>query len=700
MGQPLPYLPVVQPGESPLSFLRRGALGNGHHSALRFAFSINGALDHSKSAMGTLARNPALFHETCKKMGISDDQINAVAYSRIGKGERDKIKWKGLSIPLDHLQFQETRICVTCYLEQGYALADWDHVATMACAKHRVLLDDSCPCCGSQWAPELDPLACGCSYEQIAKSQLPCSEEVATAMQHIIDSRDQDSLKMMGHLWHSIQSWIEIGVELTKSDIAISLSEMSKGEWPKCFSNRNGDRLHPRVALAPLLGIRDSSSQKVTKALLGREMPPLYASRLNEIQWPAVVAQSVLGIGRVPFKKIVDGGHITLLEKGLYPASTINELLWAVAGKSSPDSPMQPASIYRSGQHRKSLATLITMIKAGGISSFSCPPLGGLADLHCELDGQPPVESTLGFNIQEAATFLGTNSESVRQAIKLGLIPAIKNGSSEKAVQWIILKPALDEFNAKFMFASAVARQHNTSVTTIASRFRSAGLVPSSGPDIDGGVSYLFHREDLANINISQVLSAPYKSPAGRKKHSTGPIAPLDGFQSSQEAAEHLGISVRQLREVVRRDWITPTTGTKRKWAFYRDSVLNLKKHLDENFLTLTKAAKHLNQTPAQFRKTWISTATVRSHVFADQVLIERADFDRVRLLWEEVGSASSISADLNRERWLCPNLTKMGQLPVITHLGTGSNSVRLYKRTTSVLGRYALPDPDGVNAG
>lgn len=693
MTRRLPFTPLAQPGESPLSVLRRGALGNGHRSTIRFAFSVNATLDHSPTALGTLARNCDVFHATCRGMGLSEQELVSVSYRRTGRGARDDILWRGLAVRPGDLQFRRTKLCLACYLERGYALAEWDHAAALACPKHQVLLDDACPCCGAPWTPGSDPLACGCSPDEMAARQQPCTERTASTMKRIIDAGDQEGLNTIGRLLSATRLWSALGMPLTKADVADALADLSQGKWPALPTQEDGVILHPRVALAPLLAAPEVDCLNTARTLLSQAMPCVRVERLAEVGWSASVAQKVLGIGRMAFRKLIEARHIEAADTGRFSASSINELLWLVAGASDPTHPMLPLQALRGGRHRKSLAALISMIKSGKLVAFHSGTQAGLSGLRCAVDEPPASAIPEGMGISDAASRLGTNEESLRRAIKLRLIPATK-GTRTSAVQWTIQVPALEGFESNYVFASAIARQHGASVTTIASRLRSAGLVPVSGPGIDGGATFIFRRGDLDGVDLASVLSSAYHSPAGRKKRVDTPSSTALDQQTGRDAARALGISMRKLREVVRQGWLSPSPEVSRRQMFDHKAVGELKQRLDCDFIPLVEAARQLGQTVAQFRKTWITTGVVPCHNFADQRLVERADVDRVRAIWSEAGSASSIGDDLGRRRWLCQNLTKMGHLSEVAHLGSGSQTVRLFPRSAPLLQHYAPTDP------
>lgn len=693
MERRFPFTPLAQPGEAPLSVLRRGAIGNGHRSTLRYAFSVNPSLDHSMGTLGKLARNPHTYFETCEGIGLARNEVAAIAYDRAGRGKQDDVLWMGLSVRLDCLEFRRSKLCLACYQENGYASASWDHVASLACSKHRVLLDDSCPCCGAPWTPDGDPFACGCTREMMVALQRPCSERVATLMDHIIDTQDQAALTMLGHFWHLSEYWNEIGLTLAKAEVAEALAELIMGDWPTFAPDDIGDVLHPRVALAPLLSMRDRRCRKIAAELLAKRMPVIHATRLDDVLWPAATVQSVLNIGRVPFDKLVADQHIVPVEDGRYSAAAVNDLLsYVIAGSKSQHVGL-PLDKLRGGQRRQSLAELIGMIKMKEIKAYSCPPQGGLADLRCVPKEPSPPAAFDGITLHEAAFRLGTNFESVRGVIRLKLLHATK-GTALSAVQWGIREPSIAEFDEKFVFASAIAKRHGAAVTTVSSRLRSAGLRPVSGPGIDGGVTFLFMRDDVERIDLHQVLTQSYQSPAGRKRRADGESSRMIELLSSSEVARELGVSVRQLRDIVQHGWIAPIAIISRRQAFDPGAVRALQHRLDKDFLPIANAARRLGQTEAQFWKTWISTGVMRCHRFSRRAVIERVDLERAEVIWREAGSASSIAATLNRERWLCQNLMKMGQLPAAEMLGHGSKSVRLYKRDAPALSNYMIIKP------
>ncbi len=686
----LPFMPTPQDGESPLSVIRRGATGNHHASTLRFAYAINPALDHSLAALGAVARSPEWLGSTFEAMGLSHADTTRVSYRRIGRARVDDVEWNGLRVGVGDLQYRRSKICVACYLEDGFASSQWDHVAAMACARHQVLLGDACPCCATAWTPLIDPLACGCDPRQMAARQQQCGHEVASVLDRIIRSADQSGLRVLSAMWSVLQWWRALGIRLSKAASATALCNLSASRWPvapDAEAHVQAVVVHPRVALAPLLASSCRVTSDATRNLLQFQALKLASECLDNAWWPSTKAMAVLGTNRVPFKKLVQAGHLTRREDGRYSVAAINDLLWRVNGCREADVPMKPLSAHRAGPDPTSLASLITEISHGTITSYYCPIDTGLDGLRCV-----PVKRTAPtveiFGLRDVARRLGTNTESVRCAIRLGWLEGVK-GTSRSAVEWNISHASLQAFEDRYVFASAVAREHRVSSQTIASRLRSAGMVPVSGPDADGGITYVFDRKQMVQIDIGSVLKGSYRSPGGRKRG--GGQVKQSGMLTSYEAAMVLGISVRQLREVMRVGWITSSKLVNRRKAYDAADVHELKRSLDQDFVSLAMAATKMGQSVPEFRRTWIYTGTISAQRFADRALISCEDLSRIRDIWLDSGTSTSIGRTLNRRRWLCPNLQKMEQIPPPTIVGTGATKVRLYARKTQALCKYNM---------
>lgn len=690
---PLLFTPKAQPGESPLSVLRRGALGNGHRSTLRFAYALNASLDHSPTALGTLARNPDIFRETCQSMGLMEDEIGQVSYQRAGAAREDDLVWQGLRVRVGDLQFQRSKLCMACYQELGYARAEWDHVSAIACARHGVLLDDACPCCSAPWTYLEDPHICGCATEKVTQAQQPCDTKAATLLSRIIETADQPGIQLLGKLRAVVDTWVQFGLQLSKAMIADALSALYSGYWPAPLENSAAglaDSLHPRVALASLVADENPKHRRHAHLLLKRRAPAFPVSVHNDLQWPATTAAAVLGIGRVPFDKLIADGHLAIDQQKRVSALAVNALLQQIASTGYPSMVGTPLQNWRSGRQRQSLSCLIADIKAGVVEGTGCGAIKGLDGLHHSAQSRITANLTDDLTtIADAALRLHTNTESVRGVIHAGLLPA-RQGTPGSGVRWSIDPAGLVAFDHNYVFASALAKQYLASRTTLASRLRSVGLSPVSGPGIDGGFTYLFRRDDLRPIDMATVLTGPYQSPAGRKMKSVSTTTKSSVFTAS-ELATLLNVQNRQLRQLIRDRWIEPLNVQARTLSFDRATATSLAERLAADYREISIAAKTTAQTVPAFRRTWIMTGFARVNRFGNRELITVADLERIESIWIEARSSSAIGSELGRTRSLCPNLQKMGELKPIRILGSGNKKIRLYPRNAEPLSRFQI---------
>lgn len=292
------------------------------------------------------------------------------------------------------------------------------------------------------------------------------------------------------------------------------------------------------------------------------------------------------------------------------------------------------------------------------------------------------------YTISTAARHLGTNSESLRGLIHAGLLPANK-GASGSAVTWVITAEQLFAFEREFVFGSALAAAIGASATTFSSRLRSHGFRPVSGPGIDSGVTFVFRRCDLEGVDLVEVATTPYRSPAGRKRLADRPYA--ESILSTRDCAQALGIPARLVRSVVHEGWLSPRNPDARYLTFNADVVYTLADRIRGHYRTAATVARSLGQSDREFRATWLDTGHVCAQRFAGSVILTGADAMRIESLWATSGTSSAIGRAIGRQRWLCANLRKLDLLTPHLTLGSGAGKVHLYRRDDPAFAAYRL---------
>jgi hypothetical protein len=483
-----------------------------------------------------------------------------------------------------------------------------------------------------------------------------------------------------------------MGLNASRSSTAEALAQLHAGRWPALYRVESDGRnqiVHPRLALAPLLARDDTQWTQLARDLLAKSPPPMPARNLTMAKCPASTAMAALGIGRVPYAKLIYDGHLVPDSRNCVSTGAVNALLWAIAPIDFGTVVRDTWVRLRSGHHRASLSSVASAIKAGRKSSEQADAEAEAASLGlASIISSNSPQNSQGFTLATAAVELRTNTESIRAAIRVGLLTARK-GSRESAVQWVIDPSSLDVFHRNFIFASALAANYGAARTTLSSRLRSAGLDAISGPGIDGGVTYVFRRAELAELDLIGILNQPYRSPAGRKKQAES--VRLAETLSRRAAAAMLGLNGRELRKAIADGWISPISTSPTHWGFEPNRITELQGRLRDCYRDLSDAAKPTGQSVPEFRRTWIDTGFAAVRRFGTRLLIEATDLDRIVAIWNEAATSTAIGRGLSRGRWLCPNLQKMGMLQPVIILGSGNRRVRLYSRTAVELKRYDL---------
>jgi len=658
---PLPFVPKAQRNESPISLLRRSAHGNGYSNLLALLHSLSPSIDHSNGMIGYVARNPSLYSMLCEELGIADNCRQEVSYHRTGNGREDNVIWQGLEVNISDLQFGMEKICIPCYLERGYTVADWDHFAALGCPEHQVFLDSCCPVCKTPWRYEQGPLTCGCDAASVLSTLRPIQKSRANLLPDIVKNKRQGELFVLSHFRRLVDWWSELDTHLSQAELSEYLYHLMKGKWPE---SERKNAVHPRIILLPLLSANDRGTQLLLNKLLENRSSDFISLNMDSIAISRKDTQLLLGVSRARFENFIKEGVVNRDDLG-FPLQQINKLL--LTSKWLPFSPEKEKLLKKS----RAVAThysLAMMIKQESQNA-----------LPSALTSDEPLSSHYSqsiLTIKEATHLLQTNAESLRHLIKTGLIRATK-GTHKSAVQWAIKIEDIQAFDEEYVFASSIARKINLPVTTTSSRLHSLGFSPVSGPSIDDGKTYLFSRSDLRSVTNEALLNKPYISPAGRKRKN-------DTFSSvarvtSLQLAKELNIDPYQIRFVVRDGWIKGSKNSKGHYLFQATDVERLNEKINNDYIDLERACEHLEQPLQSFRRTWIISGFVTEYTLGDRQLIHKSELQKVQRLWTDNKTSAYIAKRIGRERCFCINLEKTGLLRPTLIIGKKAKKIKLY---------------------
>ena len=95
-----------------------------------------------------------------------------------------------------------------------------------------------------------------------------------------------------------------------------------------------------------------------------------------------------------------------------------------------------------------------------------------------------------------------------------------------------------------------IVEAFNTSTRGLIERLMANGIMPVTGPKVDGGRKYFFRKADLEVADFSKILP--------NVKNSTLEKMNEKGFISKKQLADITGYAIDWINEVVKNGWVVP----------------------------------------------------------------------------------------------------------------------------------------------
>jgi len=161
--------------------------------------------------------------------------------------------------------------------------------------------------------------------------------------------------------------------------------------------------------------------------------------------------------------------------------------------------------------------------------------------------------------MSEAAKFLASKMEECVFLVEKGFLTAEREAGGRGGT-WVITQEELDRFSGIYTSINYLVEPLNTSTKGLTERLMANGIMPVTGPKIDGGRKYFFRKDDLEAADFSKVLpnvkNSTIERMNGRGLISKKQLADLAGC-SFEDVGRFLksGMLVPALIERRRRDW-------------------------------------------------------------------------------------------------------------------------------------------------
>lgn len=264
------------------------------------------------------------------------------------------------------------------------------------------------------------------------------------------------------------------------------------------------------------------------------------------------------------------------------------------------------------------------------------------------------------YSITEVAKLCDVNYENIRFAVKSGILKRV-DSELTKGTAIYIEKMEANEFNQRYIFGGCIAKQHDENPTNFSEKIMSFGVVPVSGPGIDGGLTYLFDRADIKEINIDHIINAQnYPTLTGRKKLNEKAI--MSSSVKLSTAAEALGVTLQQTINLQKQGFLYSETSTKRGLRVTKESLNKILKLInDVNLISISESTEQTNETENSFFWTWIKSGFIDYKNSGLDKYISKQDLQKVINFKSKYISAVEAAKLAGHHRSYLPNLEKQG---------------------------------------
>ena len=286
-------------------------------------------------------------------------------------------------------------------------------------------------------------------------------------------------------------------------------------------------------------------------------------------------------------------------------------------------------------------------------------------------------------NIVEAAEHLGFDLEFTYHLCRTGILPASKKhkrGSSPFVMTMNDIKSFKDTYT---VLAKQEALKLNTTVRRLVISLKAQGILPLTGPIIDGAKRYLYKRSDLESIDLAKT------SGEAKVKLKQERRIKFRYIFNAAEAAQRLGTTVKIVNELAAGGVLQtykPHTREPMPDDEYYFSYYILEKYRElqgkvSGLVSSSAAASMLNESPADFHQGWVRTGyikTVKVTVANGRNYFRRADIDALVILKQDTMSLQDVIRFLGVRSGVVLDWIKSGVLrPVPVESNTGSGYYR-----------------------
>lgn len=634
----LNFVPRARSEESPRSLLIRTAYHNGFKSVAKMIASLKG--EHNARPFDWQLNNSSI----SKLFASLDTNASAPlpfyrSASPITRGAPVLIN--DIAIPLTLLKTKKHSICPAC-LAEGWQKYIQDFVILESCPYHHYSYIEQCPSCMQDlsWT-ECNGVLCKCGYD--LRNSPKIYKFCKFANQLLLTFRNKNQ-KVFDSFLINLQA-LRYSYKTSRTeakaiaDLALDIAVSRDPVKVKAAIQRSMDEHESAPGLlfvAPWLlsddeEIRNGANSFMPSPIEGSKREPSTTQLRNF--WLRRDELDAVGINQLKLQ-------------------TLSKLELITKVKVKTNTPLQ--------YHSNNWAAVFASLGSTGTRTTA-------------------TTTASHFDVDQAALYLDVYPEVVRRAVKTGFMAKnLKKGASGKL---LIDASEVSAFLRKYVFVGPLAKQLNTPNTTLAARLAAVGILPVSGPNVDGGLVTIYDKGTLDESKISIALTAKtYSNNAGRKLHT---MKPSDAHISSTDTAKILGIEVQRLKYLEKIGFLIQETPPQflceNRRYFTKKSVNSTQKKLS-NSITIEILTAELDISPSTFDRRFIKSGFSIPIALGKRLLISNQDAFAIRKNLQTYCSCDQADKYLKAPKGHASNLISTGRLRVVPTSESRIHTVRLIK--------------------
>jgi hypothetical protein len=474
------------------------------------------------------------------------------------------------------------------------------------------------------------------------------------------------------------------------SACAIALQRLRVSEALERVGSPNQTLLSTRILLQNLLCLDSDEARKLS----GQVLAELDAAGMRSFGGSADIdltpmvtftdCMKILGTGEQFTKRIIEGGILRAQEgrnkrRSATCLDDLNKLLLqleeAFLGnsiKSMKDCRLGAEKSWVGTNANFGLAAILD--RTAAIRSYKLE--SGIKGMTFSLPIRPGKQFAGYVDVKELANRAKCHAENIRFLVKIGFF----QGVIQHGTKYFIDKEEAKKFCNEFVFAGVLAKSIDENPTNFAEKLRHWGITPASGPDVDGGLTYLFRRCDTQAIDLKSVARTKrYATRTGRKKASH--VAPTMPGLSLSDVSKGLSCSVGECIQLLDAGYLEREPSPLRRVFVSSKSFDEYRSELESpQWVNVDDAAAEMLETANEFRRRWVMTGLIESRNLILKRQVSRRDLVAVKRLKRNYVIGSEAGRLLGSHRTHMSNQARIGFATEGTLLGV-KESLRIYRR-------------------